>query len=68
MLHTELSKYPMYADVLHQKLKDIQDDSKLWNDRLEYENLIIFFEKILDECEAELASHGMMVYVIEFEI
>jgi len=57
ILRSEAKKFPQYADALNQKLKDVERDLPLITNREQYESLIIQFERVLDECEAELASH-----------
>jgi len=57
MIREEIERFPMYADALRKKLQEIEDESHLWTVREDYEGLLIHLEKVLDECEAELASH-----------
>jgi len=57
VLRNEIVKHPMYADKLKEKLRDVQEESNLWTVREDYEGLLLHIEKVMDECEAELASH-----------
>jgi len=57
-LRSEAKKFPFAADALNQKLKEVERDLPLIKGREQYEGLILTFERVLDECEAELASHG----------
>jgi len=59
VLRNEMAKYPMHADALRKKLEEMQGESNLWTVRDDYEGLLIRFEKVMDECEAELASHDI---------
>ncbi|CAL8069275.1 unnamed protein product [Orchesella dallaii] len=56
ILHAAASN-PLYSDALNKKRGEVYEESKLWQDRDNYEGLLIHFEKVMDECEAELASH-----------
>jgi len=57
ILRNEIGKHPMYAAKLREKLREVQDESNLWTVREDYEGLLLQIEKVMDECEAELASH-----------
>lgn len=63
ILEAAARNFPAHADSINKKLQEVQEDSKIWKDREEYEGLLILFEKVLDECEAELASHGTTNYL-----
>jgi hypothetical protein len=63
ILRSEAKKFPFAADALNQKLKEVEHDLPKMKDRGLYESLILTFEKVLDECEVELASHGMSIYI-----
>jgi len=58
-MRSEALKRPQFSENLDKKLIEFQKDSALWNDREAYESLLVKFEKVLDECEAELACHGI---------
>lgn len=55
-------KHPEYADVLSKKLAEVRQDNSFFEDRKEYEKLIIAFEKVMDDCEVELNMHGNNSY------
>jgi len=57
ILRTEAKKFPQYAESLNQKLRDVEHEMPLITSRDHFEGLILQFEKIMDECEAELVSH-----------
>lgn len=56
-LRNEAKKFPQYAEELGRKLRDVEHEMPLITNREQYESLILQFEKIMDECEAELTSH-----------
>lgn len=57
-LQSEIIKYPNHADALRKKLNDVQEEDIMWNDKSKYLDVILSFDNVMDECEAELQSHG----------
>jgi len=57
ILKAEAKKFPQYAEALNLKLRDVEHQMPLIKNRDQYEGLILQFEKVMDECEAELSSH-----------
>jgi glutathione S-transferase len=57
ILRDGAKKFPSAEEGLKLKLKDIEYETPLATNREQYEGLILQFEKVMDECEAELVSH-----------
>ena len=57
-LKAEIKKFPQYADILSHKLHEIESDMQTIRNRDEFEALVLKLESVLDECEAELDTHG----------
>jgi glutathione S-transferase len=57
VLRSQIKLFPQYAGVLNQKIAEIEEDMALIRNRDKYESLLLQFEKVLDECEAELSTH-----------
>jgi len=57
ILRGEAKRNPQHTDALMLKMNEIDRDAKFWLNRDTYESLLIHFERVLDECEAELTSH-----------
>ena len=58
VLRAQIKQHPQFSNALQQKITEIEEDMPLICDRNRYESLLLQFEKVLDECEAELATHG----------
>lgn len=54
VLHPKDQNMPM----LQRRLDEITEEDVWWQDSQKYLDLILEFEKIMDECEAEFQSHG----------
>lgn len=52
-------KHPNYADALRKQLSEFEEMNAVVQDQWSYTNLVVGFEKVLDELEVELQSHGM---------
>ena len=53
---TEILNFPEYANALNKKLVDIQKDWHFLERRQDYDELVRSFDRLLDECEEEIAS------------
>jgi hypothetical protein len=58
IIRTELVKHPQYTETWNGKLEQIRNNAEIYADRKKYERLLLTFEELMDQCEAELSTHG----------
>jgi len=53
-------KNPQYNESYTKKLENVRTNMLHYESRASFEKLILVFEELMDQCEAELSTHGKL--------